>query len=186
MAAKSGLNDTARASLLRALQSRFEKHPERHRGNAWSAVEARLAATPGMFSVLASMEETGGAPDVTGQNASGAFIFCDCSPESPEGRRGLCFDRAALDGRKENKPAGNVLDMAAEMGVRLLNEDDYRALQRFGPFDLKTSSWISTPPAIRKLGGALFCDRRYDTVFTYHNGASSYYAARGFRGRVLV
>lgn len=175
------------APLIRALKDRFSGNPGRHPGLDWSVIHNRLTANDAALRTLLRMEETGGEPDVIGLDAAtGQVIFCDCSPESPAGRRSLCFDRAALDARKENKPAGCATERAAEIGITLLNEDEYRALQTLGPFDRKTSSWIRTPERIRKLGGALFCDRRYDTVFTYHNGADSYYAARGFRGRLLV
>lgn len=179
------MDQTRSAQLIQTLKDRFTANPQRHGGIDWAAVEARL--TDRALAVLHRMEETGGEPDVIGLDAAtGQVIFCDCAPESPAGRRSLCFDRAALDARKENKPAGCATERAAEIGITLLNEDEYRALQALGQFDRKTSSWIQTPDRIRKLGGALFCDRRYDTVFTYHNGADSYYAARGFRGRLLV
>lgn len=175
------------ADLLTTLQERFAKNRHRHNGIDWSVVHTRLATSPAKLRVLQAMEDTGGEPDVVGlDEATGAFIFCDCSPESPSGRRSLCYDRPALDARKENKPRGNALDLAAELGVALLTEQQYRALQELGEFDRKTSSWICTPAPIRTLGGALFCDRRYNQVFVYHNGAESYYAARGFRGRVMV
>lgn len=181
------MNAVAMDDLMAALQARFEKHQGRHEGIAWSAVQARLDASPANLKVLTEMERTGGEPDVIGrEQGSGAFLFVDCSPESPAGRRSLCFDRKALDARKANKPGGSAVEMAAKIGVELLTEEEYRHLQTLGEFDRKTSSWIRTPPAIRALGGALFCDRRYDTVFTYHNGADSYYAARGFRGAVRV
>ncbi len=169
--------------LLPTLAARFAAHPHRHAGIAWAAVEARL--TPKSLKTLAEMERTGGEPDVVGREGE-AFVFADCAAESPAGRRSLCFDRAALDARKENKPAGAALELAHHMGAEMLDEAQYRALQALGEFDRKTSSWVRTPPAIRKLGGALFCDRRYDAVFVYHNGAESYYAARGFRARLLV
>ncbi len=173
--------------LLKTLQGRFEKNKGRHSGVAWAAVLARLEASPGKLRSLVEMEQTGGEPDVVGVDAgSGEYLFFDCSPESPKGRRSLCFDRAALDARKENKPANSAMDLAAAMGVELLTEEQYRYLQTLGEFDTKTSSWIQTPARIRKLGGALFCDRRYDTVFVYHNGAESYYAVRGFRGVLRV
>jgi hypothetical protein len=176
-----------RLSLLRALQARFEKNPRRHSGIAWSDVQARLEVRPEALNALHAMETTGGEPDVIGHDkASGRFTFCDCAAESPAGRRSLCYDAEALDTRKENKPAGSAVQMAATMGIELLTEPQYRALQELGDFDVKTSSWIATPPALRALGGALFCDRRYDQVFTYHNGAQSYYAARGFRGLFQV
>jgi len=176
-----------RAALLRTLQSRFEKHMNRHPGITWAAVLARLEADADALAALQRMEASGGEPDVIGHDAaSGRFVFCDGAPESPAGRRSLCYDGEALNARKENKPEGSALEMALAMGIELLSEEQYRALQRLGEFDLKTSSWIATPPAVRALGGALFCDRRYGQVFVYHNGAQSYYAARGFRGRLLV
>lgn len=173
------------APLLEILHARFAKHAQRHPKIAWKDVEARLLKSPAKLKILAAMEETGGEPDVVAREGD-AFVFVDCSPESPAGRRSLCYDQKALDARKENKPRAAALETAAAMGASLLTEEQYRALQTLGAFDLKTSSWIETPPAIRKLGGALFCDRRYDAVFTYHNGAESYYAARGFRARLLV
>ncbi|MDR7094679.1 DUF4256 domain-containing protein [Hydrogenophaga laconesensis] len=176
-----------RDTLLRTLKQRFDKHTQRHTGVRWAEVEARLQANPDKLKALLAMEETGGEPDVIGPvDASGACLFCDCAPESPSGRRSLCYDAEALASRKENKPADNAMDMAKAMGISLLTEAQYRQLQAYGEFDLKTSSWVATPPGIRKLGGALFCDRRYGQVFTYHNGAQSYYAARGFRGWVSV
>jgi hypothetical protein len=169
------------------LKTRFEKHMKRHKGIAWADVQARLEAHPKKLRSLHEMERTGGEPDVVGHDKkSGAYIFYDCSAESPSGRRSVCYDRQALDSRKEHKPANSAIEMAKEMGIELLTEDEYRALQKLGEFDLKTSSWVATPPEIRKLGGALFCDRRYDHVFVYHNGASSYYAARAFRGSLRV
>lgn len=172
--------------ILRTLQARFEKNMNRHKGVEWAAVQARLEAHDKLGS-LHEMERTGGEPDVVGQDKkSGEYIFYDCSAESPSGRRSLCYDREALQSRKEHKPKDNALDMAAAMGIELLNEEQYRELQKLGEFDTKTSSWVKTPSAIRRLGGALFCDRRYETVFLYHNGAESYYAARGFRGWVKV
>jgi hypothetical protein len=175
------------APLLATLAQRFAAHPGRHAGLDWTMVEARLHADPGKLRALGEMERTGGEPDVIGfDQTTVQFIFCDCSPESPAGRRSLCYDRAALDARKENKPAGSAFDLATAIGATILTEAQYRHLQTLGQFDSKTSSWVETPAAIRKLGGALFCDRRYDTVFTYHNGADSYYAARGFRTRLLV
>jgi len=159
----------------------------RHEGVEWDKVEAKLEANPAKLWSLSEMERTGGEPDVVGSDKkTGEYIFYDCSAESPKGRRSVCYDRAALEARKEHKPADSAIDMAAAMGIEILTEEQYRALQKLGAFDLKTSSWIMTPAAIRKLGGALFCDRRYDTVFTYHNGADSYYAARGFRGSLSV
>jgi hypothetical protein len=173
--------------MIDLLKQRFESNMKRHQGLAWSAVLARLQANVGKVAVLEEMERTGGEPDVVGvDGTSGAIVFCDCSPESPAGRRSLCFDQAALDTRKENKPAGSAVAMAAAMGVELLSEEQYRHLQTLGEFDRKTSSWVQTPTDIRRQGGALFCDRRYGHVFVYHNGAESYYAARGFRGVVSV
>ncbi|MGL4511784.1 MAG: DUF4256 domain-containing protein [Lacipirellulaceae bacterium] len=177
----------AREQLLRSLKSRFETNPQRHAGHEWSEVLARLDAKPAAIRSLFAMEASGGEPDVVGRGgASGAFLFCDCSCESPSGRRSLCYDREALDSRKVNKPIGGAAEAAAAMGVELLTEDQYRDLQRLGEFDTKTSSWIATPPEVRSLGGALFCDRRYGKVFVYHNGAQSYYAVRGFRGLLRV
>ena len=174
-------------SLIRTLQRRFEAHGERHRGVAWASVLARIEADPAALKALGRMETSGGEPDVVGRDPSGErFVFVDCSPESPNGRRSLCFDGEALNARKENKPVGSAVELARAMGIELLGEAEYRALQRLGEFDLKTSSWIATPDDVRALGGALFCDRRYGKVFAYHNGAQSYYAARGFRGRLLV
>lgn len=176
-----------RDRLFQTLHDRFEKHTRRHQGVAWTTVLDGLEAAPAAWSSLVQMEATGGEPDVIGQDqATGKFIYCDCSPESPIGRRSLCYDRQALEARKENKPEGSAVEMALAMGVELLTEAQYRALQQLGEFDLKTSSWIDTPQDVRSLGGALFCDRRYDKVFVYHNGVQSYYAARGFRGRLLV
>jgi hypothetical protein len=172
-----------RDALLRSLRRRFDDNMRRHHAVTWDDVVARLQADPTALRSLGEMEATGGEPDVIGRDeASGRCVFCDCSPESPPGRRSLCYDRAALDSRKENKPAGSAAEMAAAMGIELLSEEQYRALQRLGEFDTKTSSWIATPADVRALGGALFCDRRYGKVFVYHNGAQSYYAARGFRG----
>lgn len=159
----------------------------RHKGLEWSAVQKRLEANPDTIWSLSEMERTGGEPDVIGQDKkSGEFLFADCSAETPKDRLSLCFDKEALDSRKENKPDGSAVEMAEAMGIEILSEEQYRELQKLGKFDLKTSSWVQTPAAIRKLGGALFCDRRYDTVFVYHNGASSYYAVRGFRGCLKV
>ena len=159
----------------------------RHKGLEWAGVQSRLEANTEKLWSLNEMEKTGGEPDVVGRDKkTGEYIFYDCSAESPKGRRSLCYDRAALDSRKENKPKNSALDLAAAIGIEILTEEEYRALQKLGSFDLKTSSWVKTPADIRKLGGALFCDRRYDTVFVYHNGAESYYAARGFRGSLKV
>lgn len=176
-----------REALLSALKLRFKKNMQRHAKTDWGDVEARLQGDPGKLKTLFEMESTGGEPDVIGTpDDNGAYLFCDCAAESPQGRRSLCYDGEALASRKENKPADNAIDVATAMGVSLLTEAQYRQLQAFGEFDMKTSSWVATPPDIRKLGGALFCDRRYGTVFVYHNGAQSYYAARGFRGWVSV
>jgi len=181
------LSSQQQEELLMTLQTRFEKHRNRHKGLPWADVQSRLDANPGKLWSLHEMERTGGEPDVIGRDAkTGELIFYDCAAESPDGRRSVCYDREALDSRKEHKPASSAMDMAGEMGIELLTEDEYRALQKLGEFDLKTSSWIATPAEIRNLGGALFCDRRYDHVFVYHNGASSYYAARGFRGSLRV
>ena len=184
---KQDLSADRRQDLLGALKSRFDKHMARHRGLEWAKVEARLKANAGKLWSLSEMERTGGEPDVVGHDReTGEYIFYDCSAETPKGRVSLCYDREALDARKENKPKGNALDMAAEMGIELLTEEQYRELQQLGEFDTKTSSWVRTPAPIRTLGGALFCDRRYGHVFTYHNGAQSYYAARSFRGSLRV
>ncbi|MBS1830928.1 MAG: DUF4256 domain-containing protein [Acidobacteria bacterium] len=173
--------------LLRTLQARFEKNGNRHPKLSWAQVQARLEADPRKLWSLQEMERTGGEPDVTAYDPqTGEYTFTDCSPETPKERRNCCYDRAALDARKTFKPGNTAMDMAAAMGVQLLTEDEYRALQTLGNFDLKTSSWVLTPPDVRKLGGALFCDRRYGRVFLYHNGASSYYAVRGFRGALRV
>jgi len=173
--------------LIATLKSRFEKNKDRHKEIQWAAVHAKLTAAPEKLWALDGMETTGGEPDVVGyDDKTGAYIFYDCSPESPKGRRSICYDHAALEARKEYKPADSAINMAQAMGIEVLNEEQYRALQQLGKFDLKTSSWVKTPDNIRKLGGAIFCDRRYDTIFTYHNGAESYYAARGFRGVLNV
>ena len=173
--------------LLKILKARFEKNMKRHKGLEWASVQAKLEANPEKLWALEEMEITGGEPDVVGYDKkSGEYIFYDCSAESPKDRRSVCYDREALDSRKEHKPKNNAIDMAADMGIELLTEEQYRELQQLGEFDLKTSSWIVTPSDIRELGGALFCDRRYDHVFVYHNGAESYYGARGFRGSLRV
>ncbi len=177
----------ARAALLGALQARFVRNMNRHAGLEWAEVQVRLDAHPEKLWALNEMERTGGEPDVVGQDGkTSEIIFYDCSAESPPSRRNVCYDPAALEARKENKPGDSALGMAAAMGIELLTEEQYRGLQQLGEFDTKTSSWVVTPPAIRKLGGALFGDRRYDHVFIYHNGAISYYAARGFRGWLRV
>lgn len=184
---KRALSTAQQKQVLTLLKSRFEKNMHRHQGLAWAKIQERLNSGPEKLWSLYEMERTGGEPDVVGYDKkTGEFIFVDCSPESPEGRRSLCYDREALDSRKENKPANNALEVAAGMGIEILTEEQYRELQKLGKFDAKTSSWIKTPAEIRKLGGALFMDFRYDTVFVYHNGASSYYAARGFRGSLRV
>ncbi len=173
--------------LLAALKVRFEKNMHRHKGLAWAQVQAKLEADADKLWSLNEMERTGGEPDVVAHDRkTGEYIFYDCSPESPNGRRSLCYDREALDSRKEHKPKNNAVEMAAAMGIELLTEEQYRDLQKLGEFDTKTSSWVKTPSAIRKLGGALFCDRRFDMVFVYHNGAESYYAGRAFRGALRV
>ncbi len=174
-------------ALINILKVRFEKNMIRHKGIDWSKVQSRLEADPDKFWPLSEMERTGGEPDVIGQDKkTGEFIFIDCSPESPAGRRSVCYDKQALDSRKEHKPKDSALNMAVNMGIEILSEQQYRNLQKLGKFDTKTSSWIETPAAIRKLGGALFCDYRYEQIFVYHNGAESYYAARGFRGMLKV
>ena len=185
--AKPQLSPKQRDELLEALKARFEQNTTRHKGLDWAKVRQKLEANAGKLWSLGEMERTGGEPDVVGHDKkSGEYIFFDCGAESPKGRRSICYDRAALESRKEHKPSGSALDMAAAMGVEILTEEQYRALQKLGTFDTKTSSWIRTPPDIRKLGGALFADYRYGTVFVYHNGAESYYAARGFRGSLRV
>ncbi|WP_334075022.1 DUF4256 domain-containing protein [Paenibacillus sp. A14] len=176
-----------RAELLATWKARFEKNMNRHDGLEWGEVQAKLEASVEKLWSLHEMERTGGEPDVVGHDQeTDEFIFCDCSAESPKGRRSVCYDREALESRKEHKPQNSAMDMAAAMGIELLTEAQYRELQKLGKFDTKTSSWVITPDNIRKLGGALFCDRRYETVFVYHNGAESYYAARGFRGSLRV
>jgi hypothetical protein len=184
--ANGTLSKKQREELLRTLQARFEKNKNRHTGLEWAKVQAKLEASEKLWS-LHEMERTGGEPDVIGfDKKTGEYIFYDCSAESPKGRRSFCYDREALQSRKEHKPKDSATDMAATLGIELLTEEQYRELQKLGIFDTKTSSWVKTPPNIRKLGGALFCDRRYDTVFLYHNGAESYYAARGFRGSLRI
>jgi hypothetical protein len=184
---KKKLSSEQRDKLLSALKARFEKNMDRHKGLEWSKVEAKLGARTEKLWSLNEMERSGGEPDVVGHDKkTSEYIFYDCSAESPKGRRSVCYDREALESRKEHKPANSAMDLATAMGIDLLTEEQYRELQKLGEFDLKTSSWIVTPAGIRKLGGALFCDRRYDTVFVYHNGAESYYAARAFRGALRV
>ena len=184
---KKELSPEDQGKLLKVLKDRFEKNMDRHKGISWSKIQEKLESHPGKLWSLSEMELTGGEPDVVEyEKQSDSYIFYDCSPESPKDRRSICFDRQALDARKEHKPRTSAMDMADEMGIEILNEEQYRALQEAGKFDLKTSSWVATPANIRKLGGALFCDRRYDTVFLYHNGADSYYGARGFRGSLKV
>jgi hypothetical protein len=175
-----------REKLLQALKVRFETNMHRHKGIAWDKVRAELERNPEALRSLREMELTGGEPDVIGRDREAGYTFCDCSAESPVGRRSVCYDREALESRKENKPKGSAVEMAAAMGIELLTEEQYRELQKLGEFDTKTSSWVRTPPDVRALGGALFCDRRYGKVFVYHNGAQSYYAARGFRGTLRV
>lgn len=173
--------------LQKTLKARFEKNMARHKGVVWAKVQARLDGNADALASLHEMEKTGGEPDVVGlDKKTGGFIFYDCSPESPKDRRSLCYDREALNSRKEHKPKNSAMDLAKELGIEILTEEQYRELQKLGEFDTKTSSWVLTPPDIRKLGGAIFCDRRYNKVFTYHNGAESYYAARGFRGSLTV
>jgi hypothetical protein len=184
---KKELSPGQREELLEALKARFEKNMSRHKGLDWAQVQAKLEANTQKLWSLNEMERTGGEPDVVGHDKKTTeYVFYDCSPESPKGRRSVCYDREALESRKENKPEDNAIDMATAIGIELLTEDQYRELQKLGTFDTKTSSWVKTPSDIRNLGGALFCDRRYDTVFVYHNGAESYYAARGFRGSLKV
>jgi hypothetical protein len=183
----STLSKEQRKKLLGALKARFEKNLNRHKGLEWTKVQAKLDANPEKLWSLNEMERTGGEPDVVGHDKkTGEYIFNDCSAESPKGRRNICYDREALDSRKEHKPKDSAIGMAAAMGIELLTEEQYRELQKLGDFDTKTSSWVKTPSNIRKLGGALFCDRRFDTVFVYHNGAESYYAGRAFRGSLRV
>ena len=176
-----------RKALLSVLKTRFEKNMSRHKGLDWTPIQAKLEGNPGKLWSLHEMERTGGEPDVVGHDqATGEYIFYDCSAESPKGRRSVCYDREGQESRKEHRPENNAMDMATAMGIELLTEDQYRELQQLGKFDTKTSSWVHTPAAIRELGGALFCDYRYGQVFVYHNGAPSYYAARGFRGALRV
>ena len=189
---KKKLSSAERNDLLSILKTRFEKNMKRHKGIAWPNVQAALVANPDNLWSIAQMEKTGGEPDVilltttTNNKKADEYLFCDCSAESPKGRRSICYDHEALESRKENKPSDSAINMAAEMGIEILTEEQYRELQKLESFDTKTSSWISTPAEIRKREGTLFCDRRYDTVFVYHNGAESYYAARAFRGLVKV
>jgi Protein of unknown function (DUF4256) len=184
---KKTLSSKEHDELLNTLKARFEKHMGRHKGLKWAQVEARFEAKPAKLWSLQEMERTGGEPDVIGHDKkTGEFVFCDCSAESPSGRRSVCYDRAGLESRKEHKPKTSAIDMAAAMGVELLSEEEYRQLQQLGEFDAKTSSWLETPESIRKLGGALFGDFRYGQVFVYHNGAQSYYAARAFRAALRV
>ena len=185
--ANETLSKKQREELLKTLKARFEKNMNRHKDLEWAEVQAKLEAKAEKLRSLHEMERTGGEPDVVGHDPkTGEYIFYDCSAESPAGRRNLCYDREALESRKKNKPANNAMDVASALGVELLTEEEYRELQKLSPFDTKTSSWVKTTSKIRKLGGALFCDRRYDTVFLYHNGAESYYAARGFRGSLKI
>ena len=184
---KSQLSPEQQEELLKILKTRFEKNMNRHNGLEWAKVQAKLETNTEKLWSLYEMERTGGEPDVVGFDKEiGEFIFYDCSPESPKGRRSVCYDREALESRKKHKPQNNAIDMARDMGIEILSEEQYRGLQKLGHFDTKTSSWVKTPENIRKLGGAIFCDRRYDTVFVYHNGADSYYASRGFRGSLRV
>ncbi|HEY4550790.1 MAG TPA: DUF4256 domain-containing protein [Bacillus sp. (in: firmicutes)] len=181
------LSHEQREEILGTLKARFEKNLNRHEGLEWDNVQAKLETNPEKLWSLNEMESTGGEPDVIGHDTkTGEFIFYDCSAESPKGRRSVCYDREALESRKQHKPNNSAIDMAADMGIEILTEEQYRELQKLGSFDLKSSSWVKTPANIRKLGGAIFCDRRYDTIFVYHNGAESYYAARGFRGSLRI
>jgi hypothetical protein len=184
---KRTLSTEERSETLKILEARFEKNMRRHEGLDWAAVQAKLESSSVKLWSLHEMEMTGGEPDVVGfDNTAGEFIFVDCSAETPAGRRNVCYDQESLESRKEHKPAGSAMNMAAAIGIEILTEEQYRALQKLGNFDTKTSSWVKTPEKVRKLGGALFCDRRYDTVFVYHNGAESYYGVRGFRGMLRV
>lgn len=184
---KPALSHTQRDEILTVLEARFRKNSDRHQGLEWAHVREKLEANPNKLWTLGEMERTGGEPDVVGHDkSSDEYIFYDCSEQSPKGRRSLCYDREALESRKEHKPKDSAIEMATTMGIEILTEEQYRHLQTLGVFDTATSSWVRTPSSIRKLGGALFCDRRYDTVFVYHNGAESYYAARGFRGALRV
>jgi len=187
MNTKKKLSAAQQEELLKTLKARFENNTARHKGIEWAAVAAKLEASAAKLWSLNAMEETGGEPDVVAHDKkTGEYTFVDCAAESPKGRRSICYDGEALASRKENKPEDSAINMAEEMGIEMLTEEQYRALQELGKFDLKTSSWVKTPAEIRKLGGAIFCDRRYDHIFTYHNGAESYYAARGFRGALTV
>jgi hypothetical protein len=187
MSTKKKLSSSQQEELLTILKTRFEKNIKRHKGLDWDKVQAKLEAAPAKLWSLNEMEMTGGEPDVVGHDKkSGEYIFYDCAAESPKGRRSICYDHEALESRKEHKPKDSAINMATDMGIEILTEEQYRDLQKLGNFDTKTSSWIETPANIRKLGGAVFCDRRYDTIFLYHNGAESYYAARGFRGSLKV
>ncbi len=184
---KKALSPKESEALLKVLKTRFEKNMNRHKGIEWAKVQAKLEANPDRLWSLSEMEKTGGEPDVVGHDKkSGEYIFYDCAAETPKGRRSVCYDREGLESRKEFKPENNAVDMAADMGIELLNEEQYRDLQKLGEFDIKTSSWLATPAEIRKHGGAIFGDRRYDHVFVYHNGAQSYYAVRGFRGALSI
>lgn len=184
---KKELSQKEHEELLGTLKARFEKNMNRHKGLEWAEVQTKLEASPEKLWSLYAMESTNGEPDVVGQDEkTGEYIFCDCSPESPKGRRSICYDHEALEARKEHKPENSAIEMAADMGIEILTEEQYRDLQQLGNFDTKTSSWVKTPADIRKLGGALFCDRRFGHVFVYHNGAESYYGARGFRGSLRV
>ena len=185
--AKKKLSSEQHEELLKTLKARFDKNMNRHKGIDWAKVQARLEANPEKLHILDEMEVTGGEPDVVDHDKkTGEYIFYDCSAESPNGRRSLCYDHEALEKRKEHKPKDSAINMATDIGIEILTEEQYRELQKLGKFDMKTSSWVKTPSEIRKLGGAVFCDRRYDTIFLYHNGADSYYAARGFRGSLRV